>query len=354
MAELFEEFAIGNVRFRNRIGVAPMCQYSAGPDGRATDYHLAHLGARALGGAALVIVEATAVEARGRISPADLGLWEDAQIEPLARIAKLLEQHGAVPAIQIAHAGRKAGTEVPWRGGRPLAEQDWAFGCVGPSALPFTPEHRVPTALSPSELGEVRDAFGRAAVRAKDAGFRLLELHAAHGYLLHSFLSPLSNQRTDAYGGSFAGRTRFLLETTRTVRELWPRDRVLAVRLSCTDWVEGGWTVDDTVELAKLLQAEGVDLIDCSSGGSSPKVRVQTAPGYQVQFAEAVKRATSLPTAAVGLITDAAQADAIIREGRADLVLLGRALLREPHWPLHAARALGRTAHVPSQYARAF
>ena len=353
MPHLFDPLTIRGVRFPNRVGVAPMCQYSAGTDGRATDWHLVHLGSRAVGGAGHVLVEATAVEARGRISPADLGLWEDAQIAPLARIVDVIERQGVVAGIQIAHAGRKAATAPPFQGGRPLSDTEGGWTSVGPSAIAFSEKHRTPEALTVEGLAQVRAAFVAAAVRARSAGFRLLELHAAHGYLLHSFLSPLSNQRDDAYGGSFDNRARFPLEVVRAVREVWPTDRVLSVRVSSTDWVEGGWTADETVALSRLLEREGVDVVDCSSGGSAPRANIPVAPGFQVGFAEAVKRATSLRTAAVGLITTAEQAEAIISAERADFVLLARELLRNPYWPLHAAKALGQQAAIPPQYDRA-
>ncbi|MET0343821.1 MAG: NADH:flavin oxidoreductase/NADH oxidase [Polyangiales bacterium] len=354
MPHLFDPLTLRSVRFRNRVGVAPMCQYSAGTDGIATDWHLAHLGARAVGGAGLVIAEATAVEARGRISPADLGIWDDAQVPQLARIAAFIEQHGAVSGIQIAHAGRKAGTAPPFAGGRPLDDAEGGWNAVGASAIPFSPRHRTPEVLTPAEIGALRSAWVDAAVRARSAGFRFLELHAAHGYLLHSFLSPLSNERDDDYGGAFENRARFLLEVVRDVREVWPTDRVLAVRISSTDWVDGGWTDRDTVALAKLLEREGIDVLDCSSGGSVPTAVVPTTPGYQIGFAEAVKRGTNLHTAAVGLITTPTQANEVITTEQADLVLLGRELLRNPHWPLGAAKLLGKEVPVPPQYARAF
>jgi len=351
MAHLFDPIAIRGVTFRNRIAVSPMCQYSS-QDGFANDWHLVHLGSRAIGGAALVVAEATAVEARGRISPGDLGLWQDAHIEPLARVVRFLEEHGAVAGIQLAHAGRKAATARPWEGGKPLTDEAGGWNIVGPSPIPFDTSYRVPHELSVGELESVREQFCAAAQRALSAGFRYLEVHAAHGYLLHSFLSPLSNQRTDAYGGSFENRARFLLETVRSVRAVWPRDRVLGVRLSCTDWVAGGWTIEDTVKLAPLLEREDIDLIDCSSGGSSAHAIITTGPGYQVGFAEAVKRATQLHVAAVGLITEAEQANAIIAEGKADFVFIARQFLRDPYFAINAARALGQKPVVPPQYGR--
>jgi 2,4-dienoyl-CoA reductase-like NADH-dependent reductase (Old Yellow Enzyme family) len=353
MPQLFDELAIRGVIFPNRIAVSPMCQYSS-QDGFASDWHLVHLGSRAVGGAGLVVAEAAAVEARGRISPNDLGIWQDAHVTALARIARFVAEQGAVAGIQIAHAGRKAATGRPWEGGKPLSDEQGGWNVVGASPLPFDEHYRVPAELSVDELSGIRAAFAAAAERASSAGFRYLELHAAHGYLLHSFLSPLSNQRGDAYGGSFENRVRLLLETARAVRAVWPQDRVLGVRLSCTDWVEGGWTLEETVEVCKLLEREDIDLIDCSSGGSVPKAIVPLAPGYQVAFAEAVKRATRLRVAAVGLITEAAQANQIIAAERADFVLLARQFLRDPYFGLNAARALGQKPNVLPQYQRAF
>lgn len=353
MGRLFQELSLRGVTARNRVGVSPMCQYSAS-DGFASDWHVVHLGSRAVGGAGVVMVEATAVEARGRISPHDLGIWKDDHVEALARVARVVEAHGAVAGIQIAHAGRKASTARPWEGGKPLPADAGAWLPIGPSALAFSDAHPVPGEASSADLVALRAAFRGAARRALGAGFRWLELHAAHGYLLHSFLSPLSNRRSDVYGGSFEGRVRFLLEVVRDVRSEWPERLPLAVRLSCTDWIDGGWSSDDSVELARRLKQEGVDLIDCSSGGSSPLAKVPVAPGYQVEFAEAVRRGAGIASAAVGLITEAAQAEAIVADGRADLVMIGRAFLRDPYWALHAARALGETAPVPSQYLRAF
>lgn len=353
MSRLFEPFTLRGVTLRNRIGVSPMCQYSS-TQGLASDWHLVHLGSRAVGGAGLVMVEATAVEARGRISPHDMGLWGDEHVEPLARVVRYVEAHGAVAGIQIGHAGRKAGTARPWEGGRPLPDTEGGWQPIAPSPIPFSPGHRTPTAMTLGDLAELRRAFVAAAKRALAAGFRWLELHGAHGYLLHGFLSPLSNQRADAYGGSFDNRVRFVLETASDVRAAWPDALPLAVRLSCTDWVDGGWALDESVELSRRLKGVGVDLIDCSSGGSSPQARVPVAPGYQVAFAERVRAGAQLPTAAVGLITEPAQAEAIVASGQADLVLLGRALLREPYWPIRAARELHAPPPLPSQYLRAF
>ncbi|MBC7869821.1 MAG: NADH:flavin oxidoreductase/NADH oxidase [Chitinophagaceae bacterium] len=355
MAHLFDPLTLRGVTLRNRIGVSPMCQYSC-VDGFATDWHLVHLGSRAVGGAGLIMAEATAVEARGRISPNDLGIWHDDHIEPLAKITRFMKEYGATPGIQLAHAGRKAGTARPWSGGRPLSDADGGWNAVAPSAIPFYDDFRVPTALSVEEIAAIQGKFKAAAMRALAAGFEMIEIHGAHGYLIHSFYSPLSNQRDDQYGGSFENRTRFLVETTRAVRSVWPDEKPLAVRLSCSDWTEGGWTGEDSVQLAQSLKNEGVDLIDCSSGGAVANVRIPVEAGYQVPFAEMVRHGAEIPTAAVGLITQPAQADAIIREGRADVVLLGRESLRDPYWPIHAAHTLNEQAQapVPAQYARAF
>jgi 2,4-dienoyl-CoA reductase-like NADH-dependent reductase (Old Yellow Enzyme family) len=352
MPHLFDPITLRKVTFRNRIGVSPMCQYSS-EDGFANDWHLVHLGSRAVGGAALVTAEATAVSAIGRISPADLGIWKDEHVTELGRIASFIEAQGAVAGIQIAHAGRKASTARPWDGGRPLSNEQGGWDIVGPSALAFSAEHRVPKELDAAGLSEIRAQFRAAALRAKSAGFRYLELHAAHGYLLHSFISPLSNQRTDEYGGSLENRARIVLEIARELREVWSTDRVLGVRLSCTDWSERGITIEDTVRIAQWLEKEGVDLIDCSSGGNLAKAIVPAAPGYQVPFAEAVKHGTKLAVAAVGMLTEAKQADEIIREGKADFVFMAREMLRDPYFGVNAAHALKHKAPVPKQYTRA-
>lgn len=354
MPNLFDPLSLRSVTLRNRIGVSPMCQYSA-VDGVANDWHLVHLGSRAVGGAALVFVEATAVEPRGRISPGDLGLWSDEQVDPLRRIAAFLREQGAVPAIQLAHAGRKASHDVPWRGGGALSPENGGWGVVGPSAVPFDEGEPAPAALTEEAIGEVLSAFAAAAARAREAGFLLAEVHAAHGYLLHSFLSPLSNRREDRWGGPFPNRTRLALEALRRVRKEWPEALPVAVRLSSTDWAEGGWTPEETVALAARLKEAGADLVDCSSGGLVPWAKVPAAPGYQVPFAEAVRRGAGIATAAVGLITEPSHADAIVSEGRADLVLLAREELRDPYWPSRAARELGQeeSLGVPAPYARA-
>jgi 2,4-dienoyl-CoA reductase-like NADH-dependent reductase (Old Yellow Enzyme family) len=350
---LFSPLELRTVSLRNRIAVSPMCQYSS-VDGMANDWHLVHLGARAAGGAGLVLSEATAVEARGRISPADLGIWDDSHVEPLRRVTAFISSQGAVPGIQLAHAGRKASTAPPWAGGT-VGPEAGGWTVVGPSPLPFGPGSPAPEPLDAAGLRQIVEAFAAAARRALAAGFRVVEIHAAHGYLLHSFLSPISNQREDAYGGDFEGRTRLLLETVEAVRAAWPDELPLLVRISATDWLQGGWDIDQSVELAHRLRALGVDLVDCSSGGLAPGAEIPLAPGYQVPFAERIRREAEIATGAVGLITEPAQADAIIREGRADLVLLARQLLREPSWPLRAAHELGHDAAElwPRQYLRA-
>ncbi len=354
---LFSKFQLKDVTLRNRIGVSPMCMYSS-EDGVASDWHFVHLGSRAVGGAGLVICEATAVTADGRITPQDAGIWSDAQVEPLARINRFIAAHGSVSGIQLAHAGRKASTRRPWEGGGQLPEDRGGWKTLGPSALPFGEGERAPHALTREEIGTVVQAFRAGAERSLAAGYRWLELHGAHGYLAHEFLSPLSNQRDDEYGGSFENRIRFVLEVTRAVRTVWPENLPLTWRISATDWVEGGWTPEDSVALARRFKEAGVDLVDCSSGANVPHVKIPVAPGYQVFLAEQVRREAGMPTAAVGMITDARQADEIIRAGKADLVLLARELLRDPYWPFHAARELGQTeglkTDVPPQYARSF
>ncbi len=351
-ATLFEPLTLRSVTLRNRIAVSPMCQYSAA-EGLASDWHLVHLGQFAAGGYGAVFVEATSVTPEGRISPADVGLWNHAQVEPLARIARFVEGQGAVPAIQLAHAGRKASTARPWEGGGPVAPAAGGWPVVSASATPYADGHPVPHALDENGIFEIVEAFRNAAVRALAAGFRIVEVHAAHGYLLHQFLSPLVNRRTDRWGGSFENRTRLALEVTHAVRGAWPAELPVWVRVSGTDWAEGGWDADQTVALARLLRDAGVDLVDCSCGGAVPWQKVALGPGYQVPFAERVRREAGIASGAVGLITDPAQADARVREGRADVVLLARASLRDPHWPLHAAKALGAEGAWPKQYLRA-
>ena len=353
-AGLFEPFQIRDIKFRNRILVSPMCQYSS-VDGFANDWHLVHLGSRAIGGAAAVIVEATAVEAIGRISPGDMGLWNDQQIEPLARIARFVRQQGAVPGIQLAHAGRKGSTDIPWHGGKPLLtpEQE-GWQPVAPSALPFDDGYPVPRELTIAEIRHIVRAFADSAKRAFDAGFQLIELHNAHGYLANEFLSPLSNHRTDEYGGALENRMRFSLEIVDAVRAVWPERLPLFLRISASDWAEGGWTADDSVVLAKAAKQRGIDLIDCSSGGNVPRASIPIKPGYQVHFAAKLRSEAGIPTGAVGMITEPAQADEIVRSGQSDVVLLAREFLREPYWPLRAAKELGVKVTVPDQYKRAF
>lgn len=318
-----------------------MCQYYS-QEGTASDWHLVHLGSRAVGGAGLVMAEATAVSPEGRISPTDAGLWTEAQIEPLSRITRFIRDHGAVPGIQLAHAGRKASTAAPFAPTRGfLRAESGGWEPAGPSPVPFQPGDPAPRELSPAELAGIRESFRAATARARRAGYEWLELHAAHGYLLHSFLSPLSNRRTDAYGGSFENRIRFTLETFRAIRQEWPERLPISVRLSCSDWVEGGWTLEDSTALARRLKEEGVDLIDCSSGALVPGVKYPAAPGWQVPFSQAIRSQAGVATAAVGMILDPKEADRIIRDGKADLVLLAREMLRDPYWPLHAAQALG-------------
>ena len=358
MTSIFESYTLRSVTLRNRIGVSPMCEYSC-EGGMPNDWHLVHLGSRAVGGAGLVLTEAAAVEPRGRISPQDAGIWSDAHAEAWAPITRFITSQGAVAGVQLAHAGRKGSTARPWeaeRGHAGVSDADGGWEPVGPSALAFDEGYRMPKELTVQEITEVIQAFADSARRSDAAGFDWAELHGAHGYLMHEFLSPLSNTRTDQYGGGFENRIRFTLETTRAVRAVWPERKPLTVRFSCTDWTEGGWTLEETVELSRRLKGEGVDLIDCSTGGNVPHAHIPVGAGYQVPFAETIRREAGIATAAVGLITAPAQADEIIRNGRADLVLLARASLRDPYWPLHAAQELGQKdkTRPPVQYARAF
>ncbi len=354
MTHLFETLTIKDVTLRNRIGVSPMCQYSY-TDGYSNDWQLVTLGAKATGGAGLIIFEATAVEARGRITPYDVGIWSEDRIEPIARVVRFVQAQGAVAGIQIAHAGRKACTTPPWTGGKPVPQGDenW-WQVVGPSPLPFSEEHQIPHELTVAEIHEVQQSFVKGAERALAAGFTWLEVHAAHGYLINSFLSPLSNQRTDQYGGSFENRIRMLVETVQGVKMVWPERLPLTVRISGTEWVEGGWDVAQSVELGKVLKREGVDLIDCSSGGNIPSAPMPKTAGYQVHIAEAVRNQAGIATAAVGLITDPHMADEIVSSGKADVVLLAREFMRNPNWPVRAAQELGQPLPVPPQYMRAY
>ncbi|MBN2678626.1 NADH:flavin oxidoreductase/NADH oxidase [Acidithiobacillus montserratensis] len=351
--KLFTPWVQRSVTLRNRIIVAPMCQYST-PDGVASDWHMVHLGSRAVGGAGLVMAEASAVSPEGRISPRDLGIWNDQQAAALAPIVQFMKKQGAVPAIQIAHAGRKASTQAPFDGGAPIAanlEQGWLP--LGPSPLPFSSSHSVPKAMDTQDLEKVRKDFVAAAQRALQAGFEVLELHMAHGYLLHSFLSPVSNQREDAYGGSLENRMRLPLEITDAVRAVWPEHLPLWVRISATDWVPGGWDLEQSTVLAGHLKDKGVDVIDCSSGGMTPDAVIPAGPGFQTPFAQHIREKVGIPTVAVGLITQAMQAEHILVNEQADGIALARELLRNPYWPLHAARELGVDLQWPEQYDRA-
>ena len=352
MPHLFSKLRMRDVDFANRIGVSPMCQYSS-IDGYANDWHFANLAARAVGGAALVFTEAAAVTIEGRISPEDLGAWSERHFEPLERIARFIESQGSRAGIQLAHAGRKGSTYRPGAGQGAVPEAAGGWRPVAPSALAFSESYAKPDELAIDRIKSLQTAFATAAERSVAAGFSVIEVHAAHGYLIHEFLSPLSNRRTDAYGGSFDNRTRFLRECVSAVRRAIPERSALFVRISATDWVEGGWDIDQSVELARLLLALGVDVIDCSSGGNVEKADIPAGPGYQTPFAERIRREANIATAAVGMITASAQADQIIRNDEADIVLLAREMLRDPYWPLHAAQELGQVAPWPRQYLRA-
>jgi 2,4-dienoyl-CoA reductase-like NADH-dependent reductase (Old Yellow Enzyme family) len=353
LAHLFTPLTIRGLTLRNRIAVSPMCQYSS-EDGFANDWHMVHLGSRAVGGAAVVFTEASAVTIEGRISPADLGIWKDEHIPNLQRIAQFTAGQGAIPGIQLAHAGRKASTQIPWIGSNAVAPADGGWQPVGPSPVPFREDDPTPHELTVPEIERIVEAFAAAAHRSLAAGFRIIEIHAAHGYLLDEFLSPLANRRTDEFGGSFENRIRLTLEVAQSIRRAWPEDLPLFIRISAEDWAPGGWTLTDSVELARKLKPIGVDLVDCSSGGVVPYAKIPVGPGYQVPFAETVRRETGILTGAVGMITEPAQANRIISDGQADLVLLARQMLRDPYWPLHAAQTLGAGPAAPSQYRRAF
>jgi 2,4-dienoyl-CoA reductase-like NADH-dependent reductase (Old Yellow Enzyme family) len=351
--DLFDPLVQRSLTLRNRIAISPMCQYSA-TDGLPGDWHLVHLGSRAVGGAGLVIAEAAAVVAEGRITPGDVGLWNAAQVEAWKPIARFIAEQGAVPGVQLAHAGRKASVHAPWQGGLPLAPEEGAWTTVAPSALPFDEGWHVPQALDQAGIDGVVAAFRAAAARALEAGFQLAEIHAAHGYLLHQFLSPLSNHRTDGYGGSFDNRTRLVREVAAAVREVWPEHLPLWLRVSATDWAEGGWDAEQSVALAAQLGALGVDLVDVSSGGLVPHAKIPAAPGYQVPFAARIRREAGIATGAVGLITEPVQAQEIIAGGQADVVLVARESLRDPYFPRRAAAALGAELAAPEQYLRAW
>lgn len=352
MSHLFSPFTLREVSFRNRIWVSPMCQYSS-DDGMPTDWHLVHLGSRAVGGAGMVMVEATGVSPEGRISAHDSGIWSEAHAIAFSRITRFIKQHGAVPGIQLAHAGRKASTEVPWRGDGAVPPERGGWQPIAPSVIPFAPSYAVPREMTRQDIGKLVEQFAAATGRALQAGFELLEIHSAHGYLLHEFLSPLSNHRTDDYGGSLENRMRLLLQVTKTVRAGWPAKFPLLVRISASDWAEGGWDLPQSIELSKRLKELGVDLIDCSSGGLVPGAKIVIRPGYQVPFSEGIRREAKIATGAVGMITEPKQAEEIISKGQADVVLLAREMLRDPYWPLHAAEKLGVNVDWPEQYDRA-
>src|SRR5215207_3701968 len=351
MGSLFSSFRLRGLEFRNRVFVSPMCQYSS-RDGLPNDWHMVHLGSRAVGGAGLVCVEATGVSPEGRISPGDTGLWSEEHTRAFAPVASFIKTQGARAGIQLAHAGRKASTDVPWRGGKPLSEEQGGWPALAPSAVPFG-DWPAPREMTRDDIETVALQFADAARRALDAGFEVVELHMAHGYLLHEFLSPLSNRREDEYGGTFAARVRFPLEVAEAVRRVVPERLPVFARISATDWAEGGWDLEQSIELSRLLKAAGVDLIDCSSGGLVPGVKIEVGPGYQVPFAAAIRREAAVATGAVGMITEARQAEQIITDGAADAVFLARAMLRDPYWTQHAAKQLGAPAPWPVQYGRA-
>ena len=352
MAKLFTPLTIKSVTLKNRIVVSPMCEYSS-VDGFANEWHLVHLGSRAVGGAGLIITEATAVSPEGRISPDDLGIWKNAHLDKLKNIVSFIHKHGSVAGIQLAHAGRKASSPSPWKGSSQLSEENGGWQPVAPSAIPFRDGDIIPEALNTEGIKKVVGDFKAAAQRALSAGFKLVEIHGAHGYLIHEFLSPLSNQRTDEYGGSFENRIRLLTEITEAIQSVWPKELPLFVRISATDWAPGGWNENEAVQLATILKNKGIDLIDCSSGGLVPSVKIPVGPGYQVQFAEKIKKEAGILTGAVGMITTAEQAEAILTKGEADLIIIARELLRDPYFPLHAAHELGADTDWPVQYLRA-
>jgi 2,4-dienoyl-CoA reductase-like NADH-dependent reductase (Old Yellow Enzyme family) len=352
MPHLFDPLTLRSLTLANRIVVSPMCEYSS-VDGFSNDWHLVHLGTRAVGGAGLVLTEATAVTPDGRISPQDLGIWDDGHVAGLAHCVRFIHAQKTCAGIQLAHAGRKGSTARPWEGGGAVAREQGGWQPVAPTGEPFAATYPTPRPLAPAEIAGIVAAFTRGARRAIDAGFDVIELHAAHGYLIHQFLSPLVNTRTDAYGGSYDNRVRLCLDVVDAVRGVWPERLPLFVRISATDWKDGGWDLDQAVELARRLRAHGVDLVDCSSGGAVHDQQIIAGPGYQVPFADRIRRDAAVATGAVGLITTAEQAEAIISSGQADIVLLARELLRDPYWPLHAAEQLGQKVPWPPQYLRA-
>ena len=350
---LLEPVTLGTLKLRNRTVVSPMCQYSS-PGGVPTDWHLVHLGSRAVGGAGLVFTEATAVSPEGRISPEDTGIWNERQVAAWSRIARFIRGQGAAAGIQLAHAGRKASTDAPWRGGGPLDAGHGGWTPVAPSAIPFDEGYPTPVALDANGIAKVIEDFRAAAQRAREAGFEVIEIHGAHGYLIHQFLSPLSNTRTDQYGGSLENRARLLREIIAAVRENWPAPMPLWVRLSATDWAQGGWDIGECVELARLLRADGVDVIDCSSGGTVPHPKIPVGPGFQVPFAARIRREAGIPTSTVGLITEPRQAEEILQRGDADVIEMAREFLRDPYFPRRAAKELGESIRAPEQYERAW
>jgi len=353
MPHLFDSFTIRDLEFSNRMFVSPMCEYSS-VDGYANDWHLVHLGSRAVGGAGLVLTEATAVLPEGRISPQDLGIWKDEHVDPLKRIVSFIHEQGSVAGMQLAHAGRKASTQRPWEGDGVVPETEGGWqNVMAPSAIHFADNYPAPQALTVDGIRQVVRAFADAARRACDAGFRVIEIHAAHGYLIHEFLSPLSNHRDDTYGGSFENRTRLIREIVAAVRSSWPKGAPLFVRISATDWVEGGWDLKQSIELARSLKQLGVDLIDCSSGGTVPHAKIPAGPGYQTPFAQRIRHEAEILTGAVGMITSPVQAEQIIGTGQADAILIAREFLRDPYWPLRAATELGQSISWPVQYLRA-
>jgi 2,4-dienoyl-CoA reductase-like NADH-dependent reductase (Old Yellow Enzyme family) len=352
MSILFSPFRLRDIEFKNRIFLSPMCQYSS-EEGMPTDWHLVHLGSHAVGGVSMVMVEATGVSPEGRISPWDSGIWSERHVQAFKRITTFIEGQGVVPGIQLAHAGRKASTDVPWRGEKPLTKKEGGWQPLAPSPIPFGDTFPVPREMTKEDLKEVISQFAAAARRSLKAGFKVIEIHMAHGYLLHEFLSPISNQRTDEYGGSLQDRARLPLSVAKAVRESWPSDLPLLVRISCTDWVDGGWDLAQSVELSHWLKDIGVDLIDCSSGGLVPHAKIPVGPGYQTPFAAEIRSKVAIATGTVGLITQPVQAEQILATGQADVVIIARELLRNPYWPLHAAKTLNVDVSWPPQYLRA-
>jgi len=351
MPQLFTPYKIREIELKNRLVVSPMCQYSS-EDGFANDWHFVHLGSRAVGGAALIFTEATAVSPEGRISPHDLGIWKDEHIAQLQKITQFMEQQGTIPGIQLAHAGRKASTTEPWNGDHQVPQSAGGWKTIAPSAIAFSEDKDTPQALTQEGINKVVADFRAAAERALKAGFKVIEIHGAHGYLVNEFLSPLSNKRTDEYGGSFENRIRLLLEITAAIRSVWPETYPLFLRISASDWTPDGWTIEDSVKLAGIVKEHGIDLMDCSSGGVVPGVKIPAMPGYQVPFSEAVRKA-GIPTGAIGIITDPVQAETILTTGQADLIFMAREQLRDPYFPLRAARELDYDITWPKQYERA-